>query len=639
MAEQVERCHEKNELKCEHDSTKTRAGSVESNDNTSGSESKPFDAIGSTATVGVASDHAEDLLQTNRSVLSLYEDNVEGKTLNRNEGKVEPDEGTKTNNVGGNSPADGFIHSKDSGTEAKVKCHTTEDEKNDTKDGMNSQHHPLMTIEKKRSNQEDKSIGLGNSRLHHAQNQLKVDEKTPGSQASRMAESDDQKCNENSRKEELLPAKNKQSSSKEASDTSMINTESESCGNIGKNVLKQEKTAKSRSDFCKKIIAESMEQGKNSEEELLNKNGGTSPTFDKFEGVNGNEKGMTLSQNPLKSHGCVDKNKEVDLCSKSSALTESDESALASTLEHAHKSSSNMGKSNDAIKKAAEKYPEKKNVDAEKDLVHLLSTDNEGHKEENKELNAKDKKKPDVEDKGSIDEESNVKTSTKKITKSSDKNDFLGKSTDSSNEGIGVADNSKEKTAEEEGIKVKKSTGKGMKASDKEDLMEPSKTDLSNAEIDKVDNVICEVNGEDSCQKSDCSIEESEKSSDSDPAFTKRASNDPNFATVYSFLSLFGHLLNLPEFSIDDFEQGLENCNDLSLKTGSLFFTSAFILRFYSATFLIVSFCYFHRAILIFYFSFHFAFFISCVSCFFFLCVFIFLFLSLFLLSYHINSV
>ena len=78
------------------------------------------------------------------------------------------------------------------------------------------------------------------------------------------------------------------------------------------------------------------------------------------------------------------------------------------------------------------------------------------------------------------------------------------------------------------------------------------------------------VNGENGSSKS--SIEDSDNSSDSEVEFTKRASNDPNFATVYSFLSLFGHLLNLPECSLDELEQCLDNCNDLNLQQGLMAF-------------------------------------------------------------------
>ncbi|XP_065055748.1 remodeling and spacing factor 1-like [Rhopilema esculentum] len=74
------------------------------------------------------------------------------------------------------------------------------------------------------------------------------------------------------------------------------------------------------------------------------------------------------------------------------------------------------------------------------------------------------------------------------------------------------------------------------------------------------------VNGEKNSLKSDSSLEDSDKCSESEAAFTKRASNDPNFAVVYSFLSLFGGLLNLPECSLDELEQSLDNCNDLHLQ-------------------------------------------------------------------------
>ena len=76
------------------------------------------------------------------------------------------------------------------------------------------------------------------------------------------------------------------------------------------------------------------------------------------------------------------------------------------------------------------------------------------------------------------------------------------------------------------------------------------------------------VNGEKNSSKSDSSLEDSDKCSESEAAFTKRASNDPNFAVVYSFLSLFGGLLNLPECSLDELEQSLDNCNDLHLQAG-----------------------------------------------------------------------
>ena len=76
------------------------------------------------------------------------------------------------------------------------------------------------------------------------------------------------------------------------------------------------------------------------------------------------------------------------------------------------------------------------------------------------------------------------------------------------------------------------------------------------------------INGESGSQKS--SAEDSDNSSDSEVEFTKRASNDPNFATVFSFLSLFGHLLNLPECSLDELEHCLDNCNDLSLLQGKV---------------------------------------------------------------------
>ena len=78
------------------------------------------------------------------------------------------------------------------------------------------------------------------------------------------------------------------------------------------------------------------------------------------------------------------------------------------------------------------------------------------------------------------------------------------------------------------------------------------------------------INGENDSSKSGSSAEDSDKSSESEVEFTKRASNDPNFAIVYSFLSLFGHLLNLPEISIDELEQCLENCNDLNLRQGKV---------------------------------------------------------------------
>ena len=83
------------------------------------------------------------------------------------------------------------------------------------------------------------------------------------------------------------------------------------------------------------------------------------------------------------------------------------------------------------------------------------------------------------------------------------------------------------------------------------------------------------LNGGSGSPKSRSSVEDS-GTSDSEVEFTKRASNDPNFATVYSFLSLFGHLLNLPECSLDELEQSLDNCNDLNLQQGQIiifFFT------------------------------------------------------------------
>ena len=61
---------------------------------------------------------------------------------------------------------------------------------------------------------------------------------------------------------------------------------------------------------------------------------------------------------------------------------------------------------------------------------------------------------------------------------------------------------------------------------------------------------------------------ESDKESESEVKFTKRASNDSNFAVVYSFFTIFGGLLNLPECSLDEFEDSLDNCNDLTLQPG-----------------------------------------------------------------------
>ena len=77
------------------------------------------------------------------------------------------------------------------------------------------------------------------------------------------------------------------------------------------------------------------------------------------------------------------------------------------------------------------------------------------------------------------------------------------------------------------------------------------------------------LNGGNGSPKSRSSAEDS-STSDSEVEFTRRASNDPNFATVYSFLSLFGHLLNLPECSLDELEQCLDNCNDLNLQQGQI---------------------------------------------------------------------
>ncbi len=65
-------------------------------------------------------------------------------------------------------------------------------------------------------------------------------------------------------------------------------------------------------------------------------------------------------------------------------------------------------------------------------------------------------------------------------------------------------------------------------------------------------------------------MNDSDNQSEDCPTFSKRASNDPNFAVVFSFLSLFGSLLNIPEFSLKEFEDGLDNCTDFALDAGEL---------------------------------------------------------------------
>ena len=66
----------------------------------------------------------------------------------------------------------------------------------------------------------------------------------------------------------------------------------------------------------------------------------------------------------------------------------------------------------------------------------------------------------------------------------------------------------------------------------------------------------------------DLSNDESDKESDEYPSFTRRAANDPNFAVVYSFLIVFGELLNIPECTLQQLEDSLDNCNDFALEAG-----------------------------------------------------------------------
>eukprot|EP00794_Sanderia_malayensis_P010905 gene10905-12064_t len=73
------------------------------------------------------------------------------------------------------------------------------------------------------------------------------------------------------------------------------------------------------------------------------------------------------------------------------------------------------------------------------------------------------------------------------------------------------------------------------------------------------------TNESDAAGEMDCddqSEDISDKQTDDYPLFTRRASNDPNFAVVFSFLTLFGGLLNLPELTIKELEDSLDDCTD-----------------------------------------------------------------------------
>ena len=98
---------------------------------------------------------------------------------------------------------------------------------------------------------------------------------------------------------------------------------------------------------------------------------------------------------------------------------------------------------------------------------------------------------------------------------------------------------------------------------------EPEATEVAD-DASTVDSVSSFANLDVDKDAGDSTSTEDNEKDDELPDFSKRTAQDPNFAVVCSFLNMFGPMLNLPGWSLDEIEQALDTTTDLALTAGNL---------------------------------------------------------------------